>query len=299
MSEAKLSFQERVESCLGKLSPAEQRVARVFRDNREEVLFASAAALAAKADTSDATVVRATRALGFSGMEDLRRTLAAEMRESLSPAVRLAETLREVGGDPAAAFELTLDIHVDSIEKLRRDVTPAMFKRAVELLDGARRVVVFGLGPSSAMAGYFAIQLERIGLEASSFTQAGILSADELARLRSGDCVVVLAYGRIYRELAALLGEADRLGLERILLTDTLAEALRGRFDLVLPVARGRADMLSMHTATLALIEALLVGTASTRPEAALASLRSLNRLRESLVGRPMDLPTSAEDLNR
>ena len=57
-----------------------------------------------------------------------------------------------------------------------------------------------------------------------------------------------------------MLDRAGGLGLPTILLTDTLGAALRKRVDLVLPVARGRADGLSMHTATLGLIEALLVG---------------------------------------
>jgi len=56
-------------------------------------------------------------------------------------------------------------------------------------------------------------------------------------------------------------------------------------------VARGRADMLSMHTATLGLIEALLVGIATQRPRETLSSLKSLNDAREKLAGEPMSLP--------
>jgi DNA-binding MurR/RpiR family transcriptional regulator len=73
--------------------------------------------------------------------------------------------------------------------------------------------------------------------------------------------------------------------------TDTLAATLRHRVDLVLPVARGRADMLSMHTATLGLIEALLVGVATKRPSETVASLRELNEVREKLAGKATNLP--------
>ena len=66
---------------------------------------------------------------------------------------------------------------------------------------------------------------------------------------------------------------------------------LRNRVDWDLPVARGRADMLSMHTATLALIEALLVGIAADRPGETIANLESLNRLRSGLAGKAMNLP--------
>jgi DNA-binding MurR/RpiR family transcriptional regulator len=102
---------------------------------------------------------------------------------------------------------------------------------------------------------------------------------------------MIFAYGRVYREVTALLDQADRRSVASILFTDTLAAKLRDRIDLILPVARGRAEMLSMHTATLGLIEALLVGLAAKRPAETMASLKSLNALRAQLVGKPMDLP--------
>jgi DNA-binding MurR/RpiR family transcriptional regulator len=290
--QATATFDERIASQLDQMSPAEQRVARVFQENREEVLFASAAALAAKASTSDATVVRTTKVLGFAGMVDLRRTLAAELKQSLSIVSRMSQTLQEVGDDLRAAFDLTLDIHVESIQSLRRDIATEAFREAVSLIGNARRVVIFGIGPSSSMAAYFATQLGRFGIDATSLTRTGLLFADDLRTLRAGDVLVAMAYGRVYRELTVLLDEADRQGIRKLLLTDNLGPKLRRRVDLVLPVARGRADMLSMHTATLGLLEALLVGIATQRPEETVQSLEDLNRLRERIVGAPASLTT-------
>jgi len=284
------SFDDRVAARLSEMSPAEQRVAHYFQSHREEVLMASAAALAAKADTSDATVVRATKALGFSGLDELRRALADEMRRSLSPAERLTRTLGELDSGAANAFDLALDIHLRSLEGLRRSISPAVFETAIDAIAGAKRAVVFGLGPSGAIADYLAIQLGRFGLDAISLTSAGVLFADDLQRLRAGDLIVMMAYGRVYAELAALLDEIGRRGLRSLLVTDTLAATLRRRVELVLPVARGRADMLSMHTATLGFIEALLVGVAAKRPDETLAALRALNEAREQVAGKRSNL---------
>ena len=268
-------------------------MARYFLDNREEVLIASAAALAAKTETSDATIVRTAKALGFSGLDELRRALADEIRTALSPADRLTRTLGEVGDSLSAALALTLDIHMHALDALRRSITDEMFERAVDGIINARRIVAFGLGPSSAIAGYLARQLNRFGFEALTLSNTGLLFADDLQRLREGDLVIMLAYGRIYAELAALLDEIDRLKLRSFLVTDTLAAALRRRVELVLPVARGRADLLSMHTATLGFLEAVLVGIAVRRPGRTLAALRELNDTRAKLAGRPMNLPMS------
>ena len=287
------TFDERIALRAADMSPAERRVVRYFQRNREEVLISSAAALAAKAETSDATVVRATRALGFSGLDELRRTLADELRSSLSPAERLSRTLDQVGDDLFAAFSMTLEVHAGSLESLRRSITPELFEKAVDAIAGAARVLVFGLGPSRAIADYLVIQLGRFGLIAQALSNTGLLFADDLRRLREGDLVVILAYGRVYAELAALLDEIARLRLRSFLITDTLADTLRRRVDFVLPVPRGRAEMLSMHTATLGFIEALLVGVATRRPAETLASLQALNEAREKLGGKAANLSTA------
>ena len=145
------SFEERIADRLAEMSPAEQRVVRFFQANREEVLIASAAALAAQVATSDATVVRATKALGFSGLQELRRTLASELRNSSSPVERLTRTLAEVGDNLSTAFDVTLNIHLRSLENLRRSITPVSFEAAIDGIVRARRTMMFGLGPSSAM----------------------------------------------------------------------------------------------------------------------------------------------------
>lgn len=285
-----ITFEERIEDRLDALSPAARDVARFFRENREEVMIASAAALAARAGTSDATIVRTARALGFDGLDGLRRALAEEMRAKSSPAERVERTLDAVGEGPEGAFHHALDVHEQSLAGLRQSVGAEAFQEAVARMAGAGRIVIFGIGPSSALADYAAIQLSRFGLDAQAMTRTGIGFADELGRLRRGDLVVILAYGRVYAELAALLDETARLEIGTILLTDTLAARLRRRVNLVLPVARGRAGMFSMHTATLALIEALLVGIAAARPDETLSGLKALNTAREKVAGAAMDL---------
>lgn len=286
------TFDDRMAEHLGGLSSAEQRVARFFADNRADVMIGSAAELAAKASTSDATIIRTTKALGFSGLDEMRRAFADEMRSSMTPAARLTRTLGSVGRNASSALDLVLDTHLQSLESLRRSVSAKQFDAAVTRIVAAPRVRIFGLGPSSAIATYFEIQLSRFGIEASALTNSGLLFADDLQRLRRNDLVVILAYSQIYPELATLLDEIDSRGARSMLLTDTLAAKLGPRVDLVLQVPRGHAEMLSTHTATLGLVEALLVGVAAKKPGETVASLEKLNEMRRKLTGKSMKLPS-------
>jgi len=290
--EKTVTFNQRLVGCIDKISPAETLVARFFQENREEVLIASASSLAQQAGVSDATVVRTAKALGFSGLEDLRRTLASEIRQNTSPASRMARTIEKVGENLESALQVTLDINQNAIEGLRRNITPELFESTVQSIIAAKRVFIFGIGPSSAMAEYFSIELSRLGLDTLSLTQTGLLLADGIQKFQTGDLLIMFAYGRVYQELHVLLDQADGQNMSKLLISDTLGTKLHHRVDQVLPVARGQINMLSMHTATLALIEAILVGVATKRTDKSLASLESLNRIRAALSGRPMDLPT-------
>jgi DNA-binding MurR/RpiR family transcriptional regulator len=283
-------FADRAAWALAQLSAAERDVLRFFQENREEVLVSSAAALAAKIGSSDATVIRTAQALGYAGLDDLRRHLADEMRMSLSPAARLTRTLRALNDDAGTVLESIVDIHLRALEKLKTDITPGAFDAAIEILTQASRIMVFGLGPSSALADYFSAQLGRFGIESRSIAQTGILLADDLHRLKENDAVVILAYTQVYRELESLLARIDRVGARAILLTDSLGTALRKRVDLVLPVARGNTDWFSTHTGTLGLIEALLIGAAVKRPSETVAELKTLNKLRSELAGFDAEL---------
>ncbi|EDP62977.1 putative phosphosugar isomerase [alpha proteobacterium BAL199] len=284
------SFTDHVLSLEAQLSPAERRVAQHFRDHREEVLLASAAELARKAGTSDATVIRTVRTLGYDGLDAMRRAIAQELRRHLSPAARIARTLHEIGDDLDAVFNATLDLHAASIVALKQKIRPAQFRMAVDHALRADRIAVFGIGPSGAMAGYLAMQLGRFGIDTMTLSDTGLLLADRLLNLRKGDLLVVMAYSRVYPELRALLDRADALGLPKILVTDTLGPELAGRVELVLDIPRGRADTISLHTATLAFIEAWLVGIASQRKAQTVEALGELNRLRAAVAGPDLSL---------
>lgn len=240
--------------------------------------------------------MRTAKALGFAGLAELKRILAQELRQNLTLAERLERTLAETGDDPADALALTLSLHEQSLATLRRSVTSDDVRATVNLMEEARRVVVFGLGPTSALASYFVLQMSRMGLDALALTNGGLLFADDVARLRAGDLVVAFAYGRLYSELAVLVDAAAQGDIPVVLVTDSLGPLLRPRVRLVLTAPRGRADMLSMHATTMALVETLLVGFAIKRREATITSLRSLNATRERLAGEAMRLRLEDDD---
>ena len=290
------TLDERIAARFATLSPAEQRVARFLADRRSEVVLWSAAQLAAEVGTSDATVVRAVQALGYASISVLRRDLLAQISGGPTPAARLRRTLDEAGDDVGRAFDLVLSIQEDALSALHDPEVRSDAAAAVTMLSKAKRVAVYGIGPSRPLADYFVLQLARLGRAALPLTATGIQLADQLLCLARGDVVVMLAYSRIYAEVSATLSHAQSLGIPVVLVSDSLGAALRDSVALVLPARRGRAGRMSMHTATFALLEALLLGLAVRGRDAALATLQTLDDLRAEIAGERLDVGREAHE---
>lgn len=272
------------------LSPAAVRVAKFIDHNRATALASSAAELAARVGTSDATVVRAVQALGFSGLSELRQSLAASLEGHPTPADDMRRTLADVGQGAEKAIKLVLDTHYRTIEQLRSPDTKAKISAAVTTLHPAKRIVVFGIGPSAPLAHYAMILLARNGRPARALDAAGISLADQLLDLRNGDALLILAYGRPYREVVATFAEAHKLHLPIVLVTDTLEPKLARRADVIVPARRGSADRMALHGATLVVLEALVLGLAASDQACSLAALDRLNDLREAVNGNRVDV---------
>jgi DNA-binding MurR/RpiR family transcriptional regulator len=106
--------------------------------------------------------------------------------------------------------------------------------------------------------------------------------ADQLLDLGKGDALLILAYGRLYREVKAVFAEARLLRLPTVLITEADDTPLAKLADVCVAVPRGRPGQMALHGTTLVCLEALALSLAAAKPEAALASLDNLDRLRRA-----------------
>jgi DNA-binding MurR/RpiR family transcriptional regulator len=276
-------FDRAVDAAVDRLTPTERRVARFFVERKQEVLLNSAAAIASLAGASDATVVRTAQALGFDGLSALREMLLADLTQAPTPEGRLQRTLDEAGDGPTAALDHVIGVHERALAVLKRADMAPRFGRAIEILGNARRRHVFGIGPSGALARYAALQFNRIGLPTHALAESGVGLADGLLAFAEGDAVLMIAYAPLYREVSVVLDEARQCAAPVVLVSDSLGRLVSDRVAEILPVPRGKADHLAMHSGTMVLIEAVIVALASRQRDTAFDSLNRLNRLRSAI----------------
>lgn len=264
-----------------KLAATGLRVAKFIDENRQIVLASSAAALGARVGTSDATVLRTVQSLGFSSLAQLKAAILKSGASS-TPADDMRRTLIDLDKTTGEALDGILEAHADGIAVLRSAKCRAQIAAAVRLLDGATRIAVFGIGPSSALATYVTTLLTRSGRRSRTINATGSMLADQLLDLHKGDALLILAYGRLYREVKAVFSEAKVLGLPTVLITEADNTPLAKLADVCVAIPRGRPGRIALHGATLVGLEAFVFSLAAANPAAALASLDNLNRLRRA-----------------
>lgn len=279
------TLDERVAARLDDLSAAERRVARYLADSKAEVAFASAETLGRLTETSDATVIRTVKALGYSGLPALKRTLQESIRERLGPAGRLGRSLDKVGSDPQTVLARVLAESVELLEEAQRTIDPEAFAEAVRLISGARETVVVAAGGLGVLGDYLRLRLVRTGRSARTALASGYLLADDLLRLNQHDVVVVIAHQFLVREMDVALDRAAKVGAKVVLITDALGDALADRVTVSVSGPIGDTDMFSVQATTLAILDSISLAVSAHDRKAALRALDDMNRLRKELRG--------------
>jgi DNA-binding MurR/RpiR family transcriptional regulator len=99
------TLRERLDQVSPLMAPTTRRIALYLAASPERAVTSSAIAIAVACETSDASVIRAIRQLGYDGMIDFKRALAQELA---APAVVNAETAMEQTLRRVAAREETV-----------------------------------------------------------------------------------------------------------------------------------------------------------------------------------------------
>lgn len=284
------SLEERVAARHDSLSAAERKVARYLADHPEGAAFASAAELGQLTETSDATVVRTVKALGYDGLPGLKESLRDNIRERLMPAGRLNDCR---DGEPETILAQVLSASGRLLDEAQRTIRPESFAAAVELIASARETLILGSGGPDVLGEYLALRLARLRRPARTTMASGARLADDLFPMTSEDVLVVVIHQRSSRDVEVALDHAAAVGAKVVLITDTLAEALAGRVAVSISAPCGDTSTFRIQANTLAVFEALALAVAAVDRESTLTAMAELDDLRDRL--RAKDDPASVQ----
>jgi DNA-binding MurR/RpiR family transcriptional regulator len=241
-------------------------VAQRVIDDPEAVANSTITELAQACGTSETTVIRFCRAIGFSGYPELRLTLATEAGRAQG-----VTGGRVVGSDISA--DDTLEQVVEKIafadaravEETANQLDIQVLDQVVTAIAGARRVDVYGVGASAFVASDFQQKMHRIGRTSYAWSDAHIMLTSA-AVLEPTDVAVGISHTGSTVETIDALSVAKRRGATTVALTNFPRSPIADAADLVLTTAARETTFRSGATASrlaqLTVIDCVFVGIA-------------------------------------
>ncbi|MGW3012943.1 MurR/RpiR family transcriptional regulator [Streptomyces sp. NPDC001219] len=254
-----------------------QRVAETVASDPAGCAALTVTGLAERTGTSEATVVRTSRLLGYPGYRDLRLALAALAAQQAA------------GGAPAVTADIAVDDSlVDVVAKLAQeeqqclaDTAAALdvtqLEAAVAALAGARRIDVYGIGASNLVGQDLVQKLLRIGLIAHAHADPH-LAVTNAVQMRTGDVALAITHSGRTTDVIEPLRVAFDHGATTIAITGRPDGEIASYADHILTTSTARESELrpaamSSRTSQLLVVDCLFIGVAQRTYETAAPAL--------------------------
>ncbi|MGK7870839.1 MurR/RpiR family transcriptional regulator [Falsiroseomonas sp. E2-1-a20] len=255
------------------LPAAAARIADVVLAAPEEVVHLSVTEVAERATASEGSVVAFCRSLGVRGFQHLKIELA---RGLVSAPEVIVEDL-EADDDPATVARKVFAAAEGALRDTLAALDTTALRRAADLLRGAQRVEVYGIGSAAPVALDAATRLMSLGLDARAATDSHVQA---IAAASAGPHVAVLtvSHSGSTQETVLATRLAREAGARTVVLTNVGRSPILRHAEVVLHTkareTRLRTEAMTSRIAQLAVIDALVAVVALADLPSAVGSLR-------------------------
>lgn len=246
-------------SVYGDLTRSEQRIADYIMDNAEKIMEQTIPELAKNTGSSEITVSRFCKKLGFSGLQGLKIALAAELSAASGKSFQEINLSDSVETVTAKVFQNIVDGLQDTLKILDyREV-----EEAVDALSQARRVAVYGFGNSANVCRDIETRFMRFGMSVQAYSDISqqVTSASLLTK---EDVVIAVSHTGATLKLLESVRIAKAAGARIIVITSYAQSSLARLGDIVL-TGMGREVHYSSESAASRLIHIAIADVLYTR----------------------------------
>ena len=180
------------------LSKSERVIAESLMDNQEMICNETLSEFGRRIGSSDATIIRFCKKMGFSGYSDLKKTIMRFLNEN--------EAVVEENIEPTNSVLKNLEqVYKSNVQTLQDTMLLASndYEEAVDSIMLASKVNFFGAGDASVIAKLFEFKFKRCGIQCSAQADP-VFQLIEAQNMGKDDVAVVISYtGRSYNVLNA------------------------------------------------------------------------------------------------
>jgi DNA-binding MurR/RpiR family transcriptional regulator len=215
------TLEARIYEVYERLTPAERRLGHVLLEYQQNLPAMTAAELAAIAGVSKSTAARLIRTLGYVSFPQARREVRGE-RFWGSPQSQI-----DTGAPPPESVwpGRMLETDLANIRLTFETLPEQLLDRVASRMAAAKTLRILGLRSGYGLAHHAAHYFTLIHDNVHVISSRGGAYSHEIASIREGDVLLVIAFRRRPRFLPELLDHARGNGAHSVLITDFSAAA--------------------------------------------------------------------------
>ena len=287
----------RIDLMMNGFSKGQKRIALYIEEHYDKAAFMTASKLGETVGVSESTVVRFATELGYDGYPKLQKAMQEMIRNKLTSVQRIEVTSGRIGDGNVLDSVLNQDI-----EKIRRTIEETAhedFARAVDEICAAKRIYIFGVRSTGAIASFLAYYFELI------FDNNVILinttspssTYEHIFRITEEDVMIGISFPRYSSTAIEAMNFARSRGAHAVAITDSMASPLVQSADSILIARSDMASIVDSLVAPLSLINALIVATVLKKKDEVTETFRLLEDVwnREGVYSNHDDKETRAE----
>ncbi|BAS28273.1 MurR/RpiR family transcriptional regulator [Limnochorda pilosa] len=278
----------RIRASYSSLRPSERRVADFVLKQPERVTALSVTEMAARAQTSESTVVKLAQRLGYKGYQQLKMVLAGEVGSARTAEGRIYGEIR-VGDSLADIKEKLIRSEMQGLQETLPLLDEESLARSQEAILGARRIHFYGVGASGMVALDAQHKFARIGLPAWAYVDPHQATAFA-SLLREGDVAIGISYSGNTLDVLEAIQTAGRAGATTVAITAQMGSPLARAAAITLVTGAVespfRSGAMVSRICQLAVVDILFIAVAVRRPDESFASLERSHRAVEPRHGK-------------
>lgn len=249
-----------------KLSKGHKKLVQYISTNYDKAAFMTASKLGEKVGVSESTVVRFATEIGFKGYPELQKELQQMIKSKLTAVQRMEVSSNLIGEDNAIKKVLNGDIEL--IRDTLEIVSDSEFKKAVDMINNARKIYILGVRSSAALASFLHFYLNLVFENVVLIdTSSGSEMFEQMFRINEEDVCVAISFPRYSKQTINALRFISDRGTNIISITDSNVSPIAEFSNALLVAKSDIVSVVDSLVAPLSLINALIVALTFSRRE--------------------------------
>jgi RpiR family carbohydrate utilization transcriptional regulator len=277
-----LGFLVRINSVSSSLSAAEQKVAEYIAAHKEEIIHLSISEVAERSQTSEASVVRLCKRVGYKGFQHLKISLAKEVIGWTQQIHEAIEGRDDIATIKKKIFQANIQSLYDSMEVCQ----DKELEKAVDVIQKAGCIELYGNGASGVVALDAQHKLLKIGIKSNVHLDV-YLQSMSASLVTESDVVIAISHTGSNRDVIHAVKLAKDQGATIIVITNFSKSPLTRLADIHLFTAANEtmfhSDAITSRIAQLTILDTLFAGIANMNYE---TYLKNIEKTRNATINR-------------